>query len=71
MKQLSEAQQNLIKCLKFLKLEEDVIILIIILLKDDNQIAKIAEFLDYNPNATQGQIIEQAIKISEPQQNKI
>ena len=38
MKQLSEMQKNLIQCLKYLKLEEDAIVVIMLSLKEEETI---------------------------------
>ena len=63
--QLSEAQANLIECLKFLKLKQDVIIAIMLLIPKDEQIATMANYLLEKPKATEAEIIQTAVQISE------
>ena len=63
--QLSEAQANLIECLKFLKLEQDAIVAIMLLIPKDEQIATMAEYLLENPKATESDILKKATEISE------
>ena len=62
---LSEAQTDMIECLKFLKLDQEAIVAIMILIPKEEQIAEIAEFLLENPNATQSDILKKATEISE------
>ena len=62
---LSKAQANLIDCLKFLKLEQDTIIVIMLMIPKDEQIAKMAEFLLDNPKASESEILKKATEISE------
>ena len=64
MKQLSEMQKNLIQCLKYLKLEEDAIVVIMLSLKEEDQMAELADFLMNNQESTQGQILEKVMEIS-------
>lgn len=61
---LSEAQANLIDCLKFLKLEQDTIIVIMLMIPKDEQMAKMAEFLLDNPKASESEILKKATEIS-------
>ena len=63
--QLSEAQASLIECLKFLKLEQDAIIVIMLLIPKDEQIAIMAEYLLENPKATESDILAKAQEITE------
>ena len=65
MNQLSEAQANLIECLKFLNLEQDAIVAIMLLIPKDEQIATMAEYLLGNPQATESDILKKATEISE------
>ena len=62
---LSEAQASLIESLKFLKLEQDAIVVIMLLIPKDEQIAEMAEFLLENPKATEADILKKATEISE------
>lgn len=62
---LSKAQSDMIECLKFLKLDQEAIVAIMLLIPKDEQIAEIAEFLLENPNATQSDILKKAVDISE------
>ena len=64
MSELSTNQKNLIQVLKYLKLEEDAIIGIVLSLKSDNQIADMAEYLSANPRATQSQILAKSVELS-------
>ena len=61
---LSEAQASLIECLKFLKLEQDTIVVIMLLIPDDEQIASMAGYLLENPRATESDILKKATEIS-------
>ena len=63
--QLSQAQTNLIECLKFLKINQEEIVAIMLMIPKDEQIAEMAEFLLNNPEATQQEIMEKALEISE------
>lgn len=51
--QLSQAQANLIECLKFLKLKQETIVVIMLLIPKNKQIAKMAEYLLENQKATE------------------
>ena len=62
--QLSEAQANLIECLKFLKVKQDAIVAIMLLIPKDEQIATIAEYLLENPKANEPEILKKATEIS-------
>ncbi|MDD7351700.1 MAG: hypothetical protein PUG90_05970 [Clostridia bacterium] len=62
---LSEAQTDMIECLKFLKLDQEAIVAIMLLIPKDEQIAEMAEFLLENPNSTQSDILKKAVNISE------
>lgn len=61
---LSEAQVSLIECLKFLKLEKNTIVAIMLLIPEDEQIAEMAEFLLENPKAIESDIIEMANRLT-------
>ena len=63
MKILSQKQKDLINCLKYLKIEDDAIVVILLNVKKDYQISQLAEFLLLNNNASQSQIIKKAIEI--------
>ena len=62
---LTEAQANLINCLKFLKFKRDTIIAIMLMIPQDEQIAEMADYLLSNPQATESDILEKAIEISQ------
>ena len=64
---LSQAQSILIECLKFLKLNEETITGIMLMIPNDEQISRMAEFLEKTPNPTEKQIVEEAQRISEMQ----
>ena len=51
--------------LEFLKLDQEAIVAIMLLIPKEEQIAEIAEFLLENPNATQSDILKKATEISE------
>ena len=63
--QLSQAQMNLIECLKFLEITPDAITTILLLIPQDEQIAEMADYLLENPKVAEAKIIEQAVMISE------
>ncbi len=63
--QLSQAQASLIECFKFLKIKQDAIVAIMLLIPKDEQIAKMAEYLLANPKVTETQILEKAMEIAE------
>ena len=65
MEKLSEAQAILIDCLKFLKISEDGILIILMLIPSDKQISEMADFLLNHRGATEDEIIEKALEISE------
>lgn len=62
---LTEAQANLINCLKSLKFKRDTIIAIMLMIPQDEQIAEMADYLLSNPKATESDILEKAIEISQ------
>lgn len=62
---LSKAQSDMIECLKFLKLDQEAIVAIMLLIPKYEQIAEMAEFLLENPNSTQSDILKKAVDISE------
>ena len=62
---LSQAQASLIECFKFLKIKQDAIIAIMLMIPNDEQIAEMAEYLLDNPKATESQILEKAMEIAE------
>ena len=62
--QLSEAQANLIECLKFLKIKKDAIVATMLLIPKEEQIATMAEYLLQNPKATEAKILKKATEIS-------
>lgn len=62
---LSKAQSDMIECLKFLKLDQEAIVAIMLLIPKEEQIAEMAEFLVENPDATQSDILKKAVDISE------
>ena len=63
-KRLSEAQANLIECLKFLKVKQENIVGIMLMIPQDRQIAEMAEYLSNNPKTTESGILAKAIEIS-------
>lgn len=64
-KGLTEAQSDMIECLNFLKLDKNAIVVIMLLIPKDEQIAEMAEFLLENPKATESDILKKAVDISE------
>ena len=63
-KQLSQAQANLIECLKYLEIDKDAIITIMLLVPKESQIADLAEYLLEHPLATESDILHKAIEIN-------
>lgn len=63
-KQLSQAQANLIECLKYLEIDKDAIITIMLLVPKEAQIADLAEYLLAHPSATQSDILHKAMEIN-------
>ena len=62
---LTEAQEILIDCLKFLKVRKEMITGIMLMIPKDDQIADMAEFLSKNQDATEEEIVEMALELSE------
>ena len=69
--QLSQAQTNLIECLKYLKIDKDAIITIMLLVPQDVQIAELAEYLLEHPLATESDILHKAMEISNAQNQEV
>lgn len=65
MNKLTEAQASLIECLKFLKIDRDAIVVIMLMIPKDEQIAEMAEFLLENPQATESDMLGKALELSE------
>ena len=63
--QLSKAQEMLIECLQFLKISKDAIIGVMMMIPEDEQIAEMASYLLENRQATENDILEKAVEISE------
>lgn len=63
--ELSKAQEMLIGCLKALGVSLDGVKVIMLLIPEDWKIAEMADFLLNNREATENEIIEEAIRISE------
>ena len=61
----TQAQAMLIKCLMYHKVKEDAIAVIMLMVRTDDQIAEMAEFLQKNPKATESEILEEAMRIDE------
>ena len=68
-KQLSQAQANLVECLKYLKVHHEAIITILLLVPSEEQIADLAEYLLENPLATESDIIQKSIEIAKAGNN--
>ena len=62
--QLSQMQANLIECLKFLKIKQDTIVAIMLLIPRNEQIAMMAEYLLQNTNPTESEILDKAQEIA-------
>ena len=62
---LSQAQVNLIECLKYLQVSQDGIKGIMLMIPNEEQIGEMASFLLENKQATESEMIEKAIEISE------
>lgn len=63
--QLSEAQANLIECLKFLKISQETIVGIMLMIPKDEQIAEMANYLSDNPKASESEILKKTTEIRE------
>ncbi len=68
--QLSEVQADLIECLKLLKVKQDAIVAIMLLIPNDEQIATMAEYLLENPKATESEILEKALELTKEPLNE-
>ena len=66
---LSKNQAGLIECFKFLKLNQEAIVTIMLLIPKDDQIAEMAEFLLENPEATEPELLKKAVEISDNNTN--
>ncbi len=62
---LTDAQKRLIECLKFLKVEDERIIGIMLLVKTDEQISAMADYILKTPTATSSMILEKGVEISD------
>ncbi len=62
---LSEAQVILIEGLRFLNVNPDVIKGVVLLIPESWQIAEMASYLLKNKEASESEILEEAIRISE------
>jgi hypothetical protein len=63
--QLSEMQETLIEYLKSLNYEQETILLIMLLIPKDAELALLAQYLLENPQATDSDIIQKAMDILE------
>ena len=63
--QLNNSQAQLVECLKFLKVSQENIVGIMLLVKTDEQISEMADFLMTNPKATSSEILSKAVGISD------
>lgn len=70
MTELSQSQIDFIQCLRFLELEEQAIVAIALMIKTDEQIAEMAEFLLSHPEATQSDLLRVAVEISDSTENQ-
>lgn len=61
----SRAQEICLECLMTLGVSTDGIMVIMLLIPEDWQIAEMADYLLKNKGATEDEIIEEAIRISE------
>ncbi len=61
---LSQAQANLIECFKFLKIKQETIVGIMLMIPEDEQIAQMADFLLTNPMATESELLKKAVEIA-------
>ena len=62
--QLSAAQANLIECLKFLKVSQESIVGIMLMIPEDEQVAEMANYLSENPKVKESEILKKAVEIS-------
>ena len=63
--QLTRAQAMLIECLAYFDVKEEAIMAIMLMVRSDEQIAAMAEYLSKNPKTTEQDIIEEAMRIDE------
>lgn len=68
-KQLSQAQANLVECLKYLKVHHEAITTILLLVPSEEQIADLAEYLLENPLATESDILQKSMEIAKAGNN--
>ena len=64
MKMLTPLEESLLEIMQTLKVDWETIVGIMLMIPKDDQIADMAEFLSGNPNATEEEIVEVALKIS-------
>ena len=64
MTQLTKMQTALIGVLKYMNVEEDAIVGIMLMLKEENQIIEMGYWIANNRQASQSQILEKAVELS-------
>lgn len=69
MMNLTEEQEILIEGLQFLGISADIIKGVVLLLPEKWQIAEMASYLLNNKNANESEILEEAIRISEMEED--
>ena len=65
----SQAQAAFLECLMALGMSKDGIMVIMLLIPEDWQIAEMADFLLKNKDAKETEIIEEAIRLSEMEES--
>ncbi len=66
--ELTKEQNALIECLKFKGITKDNIVGIMLMVKEQEQIAKMAEYLLENPTASSDEIMAFALTLKEEKQ---
>lgn len=65
MQELTKMQELLIELLQAFGVRKDIIMAVLLMVNTDNQIMELTEFMDRNRQATEDEIIEEAVRISE------
>ena len=65
MQELTKMQELLIELLQAFGVRKDIIVAVLLMVNTDNQIMELTEFMDRNRQATEDEIIEEAVRISE------
>ena len=65
MQELTKMQELLIELLQAFGVRKDIIVAVLLMVNTDDQIMELTEFMDRNRQATEDEIIEEAVRISE------